>query len=112
MKQLRHSIKVVGPLLALVGVILSVWGTLLMSRQYHPFGTWKLFKHIVRVIRITIFSGRTPAKALIAKASHFADLNVENRIRTLTGLYILALSFAVQTLAAVLILIDAAFPDS
>ena len=40
-----------GPVLTLVGVLLGIWGTLLMCRVYHPFSTWQVIPHLFSVLQ-------------------------------------------------------------
>lgn len=97
-----------GPVLSLIGVILGTWGTLLMCRAYHPFSTWKVIVHLADVMGSLLRGNTAAASQAIKDASEFARVNPENKYRTLTGVYILVFSFALQTIGAILILADLA----
>ena len=36
-----------GPVITLIGGALGAYGTLLMCRPYHPFGTWGVVRHLL-----------------------------------------------------------------
>jgi hypothetical protein len=36
-----------GPVITLIGGVLGAYGTLLMCRPYHPFGTWGVVRHLL-----------------------------------------------------------------
>jgi len=95
-----------GPVLTLVGVVLGMWGTLLMCRPYHPFSTWKVVGHVFHVVSLLLRGNTTAAQQTIANASDFSKVNDENRRLTLAGVYVLVFSFLIQTIGAVLICID------
>ena len=46
------------------------------------------------------------ARQAIRDAEQFSNINPENRYRTVAGVYLLVFSFVVQTIGAVLILLD------
>jgi len=46
------------------------------------------------------------ARQAIRSAEQFSTINPENRYRTVAGVYLLVFSFVVQTIGAVLILVD------
>lgn len=95
-----------GPALTLVGVLLGIWGTLLMCRVYHPFSTWAVIPHLFSVLGKYLLGNVAAAQQALKDASDFSKLNEENRYKTLEGVYLLVVSFFVQTIGAVLILVD------
>jgi len=36
-----------GPIITLLGVVLGAYATLLMCREYHPFGTLAVIRHLL-----------------------------------------------------------------
>jgi len=95
-----------GPVITLLGVVLGAYGTLLMCREYHPFGTWGVFRHLCW-IGGKLATGRTAeVRSALKSASEFGRINPANQNRTLAGVYVLTFSFLVQTVGAVLILLD------
>jgi hypothetical protein len=95
-----------GPVLTLIGVMLGVWGTLLMCRAYHPFKTWQVIRHIIATMMLYGRGRGRAAREEMSDASNFAKLNEENRYRTLEGVYVLVFSFFVQMLGAALVIAD------
>ena len=99
---LRYS----GPVITLVGVVLGAYGTLLMCRPYHPFGTWGVVRHLLWICGRVLAGDTARARQAIRDANDFSTINPENRDRTVAGVYVLVFSFLVQTVGAVLILVD------
>lgn len=95
-----------GPVIGLLGVLLGAWGTLLMCRVYHPFTTWRVLLHLFSVAFRYIVGDRKGARQELKDASEFAAVNQENKYRTLEGVYLLAFSFLVQTVGAALVIVD------
>jgi hypothetical protein len=95
-----------GPIITLVGVVLGAYGTLLMCRPYHPFTTWGVVRHLVWIAGRVLAGDTQAAKQAIRDANEFSTINPENRDRTVAGVYVLVFSFIVQTVGALLILVD------
>jgi len=95
-----------GPLISLVGVVLGAYGTLLMCRPYHPFTNWGVVQHLVWIAGKVLTGNTQAAREAIRDANDFSTINPENRDRTVAGVYVLVFSFIVQTIGAVLILVD------
>lgn len=95
-----------GPAVTLLGVLLGAYGTLLMCREYHPFGTWSVIRHLLWIIRKLVTGKKIEVVFALKTASEFATINPTNHYRTLAGVYVLVFSFLVQTAGAVLILLD------
>jgi len=95
-----------GPIISLVGVVLGAYGTLLMCRPYHPFGTWGVVRHLLWICGKVLTGDIEAAREAIREANEFSTINPENRYRTVAGVYVLVFSFIVQTIGAVLILVD------
>lgn len=95
--------------LSFLGVIVGVWGTLLMSRSFHPYKTWGVISHVMNVAFTAIFKGHKAAEDLNSDAADLV-VNQENHARSLAGLCILVTSFFFQTIGAVLVMIDLAWP--
>jgi hypothetical protein len=97
-----------GPVLTLIGMALGMWGTLLMVRAYHPFSTLRVVVNLLQVLALCLTGRMKQAGQLLEDASRLAEINEENRFRTLVGIYLLVFSFLLQTLGAALIVIDTA----
>ena len=95
---------------ALLGVVVGIVGTLLMTRMYHPYTSTQIFRNIFGVLKRFVLSGRQEAENLLQASSDLGEINKENRARSLFGLYLLICSFFLQTLGAVLGVLDAMLP--
>ena len=92
--------------LTLIGVLLGLVGTYLMTTAYNPFGALGLVWNFFRVAGLVARLQWAKARNLVRDAAFFGELNPENRGRSLAGIYLLFLSFVVQTVAAVLGICD------
>ena len=95
-----------GPVVTLVGGVLGAYGTLLMCRPYHPFGTWGVVRHLLWICGRVLAGDTAATRQAIHDADKFSTINPENRDRTVAGVYVLVFSFLVQTGGAVLIIVD------
>src|SRR5216684_517088 len=96
-------------ILTLLGVIVGVYGTFLMTMQYHPFDRrgWGVAKNFLRVmVRLGTFRWKS-AKVLITKAARFGEVNDEDRALSLTGIYVLSFSFLLQVAGGAFAIADA-----
>lgn len=97
--------------LSLAGVLLGLLGTYLMTSAYHPFGEGGLIKNFFRVVGLALTLRWKQAKDIVTDVVSFGDLNPEDRRKSLTGIYLLFLSFAVQTAVAILGVFDVTHPN-
>jgi len=93
-----------GPILVLLGTLVSVGGSFLMTRFYHPFGPINFARSLRRIIWLVISRQKQTLAKVMAGAPQFA--NDENKARSLAGVYILFSGLAVQSLGAILVLCD------
>lgn len=98
-----------GPIISLLGVLVGAYATLLMCREYHPFGTWGVIGHLLWLAGKAGRGRMNEVRNALKAASEFAEVNRVNRYRSLAGVYVLVFSFFVQTAGAILILIDLRF---
>ena len=98
-----------GPAITLLGVVLGAYATLLMCREYHAFGTWDIVQHLFWICGKLVTGKTEDVRNALKDASEFARINPVNQYRTLAGVYVLVFSFLVQTVGAVLILLDLYF---
>ena len=103
---LRLAIRLGAAAFALLGVVVGVVGTLLMTRMYHPYTSAQIFRNIYGILKTVIVSGMSEAHDLLKASSELGEINKENLARSLFGLYLLILSFVFQTLGAVLGVMD------
>jgi len=103
MKELLHW---AGPIVTLLGVVIGAYATLLMCREYHPFTNGGMIRHLLWLAGRVMAGKAEEVRSALETASAFAESNPVNKTRTLAGVYVLVFSFFVQTLGAVLILVD------
>jgi len=103
MKELLHW---AGPIVTLLGVVIGAYATLLMCREYHPFTNSGMIRHLLWLAGRAMAGKEEEVRSALETASAFAESNPVNKTRTLAGVYVLVFSFFVQTLGAVLILVD------
>ena len=95
-----------GPVITLLGVVVGAYATLLMCREYHPFTNRGMIRHLFWMAGQLILGKREEVRSALLTASAFAHENAANKTRTLAGVYVLVFSFFIQTLGALLIVID------
>lgn len=98
-----------GPAITLLGVVMGAYATLLMCREYHSFGTWNIIRHLFWIVGKVATGQIEDVRSALRSATEFARVNPANQYRTLAGVYVLVISFLVQTVGAVLILFDTYF---
>ncbi len=100
-------IKICAAGLLLLGVLVAVYGTYLMTLAYHPFKTkLDLVKNILRVSWLFATFRFRAAHELVDTVEQFAEVNPEDRTKSLRGIYFLFLSFVLQTAGSILAVID------
>lgn len=97
---------------ALLGVLLGSVGSYLMTSAYHPFAQRELWKAFIRALGFFVTFRFKKALQLISDTVYFAEVNQENKRLSLLGIYILFLSFVVQTVSALLAVIDVAINET
>lgn len=109
---LHAFIHIGGPVIALLGVLVGVAGTLMMSHQYHPFTSFKLLTHSFNIAARLLIKSPEDTRRLMYETSQLSLVNEEDRGRSLFGLYCLIFSFFLQMFGAVLMLIDMLLPQA
>lgn len=110
MRTLRTTVRVSAAIFALLGIVVGVFGTLQMTRMYHPYTSLQVFRNILGVISRWVISGRAEAEALLKTSADLGEINKEDRTRSLFGLYLLILSFVFQSVGAGLAVVDTFLP--
>lgn len=127
LKILHASFSIAGPLVTLAGVIVSVIGTYLLTKWYHPYTEGGFFKHIQEAPFLAMILLQKPARNIpgegpqieapqtekarkrLAKLDRIADLakvNDERRSVSLVGIDLIFIGFVLQGIGAVSSLID------
>jgi len=96
------------PFFSGAGVVLGVYGTYLVTRQYHPFDKAGFARTVARLLILRITRRGDEADRAIKVAIGLAD--PEDRWQTLNGVYYVFLGFVAQVVGSLLWLVDAMLP--
>lgn len=99
---IRVWVQVLGPATTLIGVLLSVSGTYLLTRWYHPFKLKGFLGIVFRVTWLFITGQRDSAIQITRTATKLGRLNREKRAESLIGLYLIFVGFLFQAVGALL----------
>jgi hypothetical protein len=103
---LAFAIKLCAALFSLVGVVLGVVGTYLMTSAYHPFNAQAATYDFLHVVFLFLTFRWKRGLRTIGDAAFFGEVNPEDRRRSLLGIYVLGVSFLFQTAGALLFVVD------
>jgi hypothetical protein len=103
---LRAWIEVGGALFTLIGVVIGVYGTFLMTKFYHPYSFSGFIKSLVNMLGRAITGQQRRNELHVDIAAEFGKLNQEKKGETLSGANWLFVGFFFQTVGAVLAFID------
>jgi hypothetical protein len=103
---LKTWIEIGGALLMLIGVLIGVYGTFLMTKFYHPYGPLGFAVSLTRMLGRTLTGQQKKNEIHADVAAAFADLTPEKKGESLSGASWLFIGFFFQTIGAILTLID------
>jgi hypothetical protein len=92
-----------GFLIASSGSILGMAGALKQANAYYPFKAWPLAGHALKVTVRSIF--RKNVLEEIKTAAKLAEVNSEDRVKSLQGLYWLFCGFLLQLAGSAVLLL-------
>jgi hypothetical protein len=93
-------IQILGPVTTFSGVILSIWGTYLLTRWYHPFKLRGFLQFIFQVTGMFIVGRKVEAIHRTEVATKLGRVNREKRAVSLIGLYLIFVGFIFQGIGA------------
>ncbi|MEP7363109.1 MAG: hypothetical protein ABI972_07630 [Acidobacteriota bacterium] len=93
--------------LSATGATLGIAGTLMQANAYYPFAAKQFVEHMVRVSKTLVTKGYGAAKEEMHVAVKLSEARGEDRARSLTGLYLVAVAFLLQLAGAGLALVAA-----
>jgi hypothetical protein len=99
------AIKMGAAAFLLAGVVVAVYGTYLMTQEFHPFRIGSLVISVVTALFLIVTFQWKSANHLVADIS-LTEVNPQDRSKALKGVYFLFLSFILQTIGAVLAVMD------
>jgi hypothetical protein len=97
---IRTIDQILGPATTLIGVLLSIWGTYLLTHWYHPFEFLDFLKSVLQVTTMYMFGRRDRAMKIVRAATKFGGLNEEKRYESLVGLCFIFVGFVLQAVGA------------
>jgi hypothetical protein len=97
---MKTVIQLVGPLLTLIGCGLSIYGTFLVARSYHPFRAKQFWITILKTLGMTVTFRVHKAIEFIRLAAEIAT-NKEDRAVSLVGYFLIFWGFFFQSLGAI-----------
>ena len=84
---MKAFLEIGGASLTLIGVVVGVYGTYLMTKFYHPYGPLGFTKSIVKMLWRTLFFQSERAKRHNEVAAKFAKLREEDKGESLAGVH-------------------------
>jgi hypothetical protein len=132
-REILHAVfAIAGPLVTLIGVVLSVWGTFLFTEFWHPFTGEDFFVHLkdspilaMTLLRQVLRENREPIRGDASanplppdegerkleelKVTAQLAVNEEKRYASLVGLDMVFVGFALQAIGAISSLADIAW---
>jgi hypothetical protein len=103
---LAFAVKLCAAVSSLIGVVLGVVGTYLMTSAYHPFNAQGVMYDFLHVVFLFLTFRWKRGLRMIGDAAFFGEVNPEDRRRSLLGIYVLGVSFLFQTAGAALFVLD------
>jgi hypothetical protein len=103
---MAFAIKICAAAFTLLGVVIGVVGTYLMTSAYHPFNAPAVTFNFFRVLALFITFQWKKAWDMLGDAAFFGEVNREDRTKSLFGIYVLGVGFLFQTIGAILFVVD------
>ena len=103
---MKGFVHIAAPVATLVGVLVSVIGTYLITQSEHPFSHIEFWKSVAKVLWLLITGRKAAAEELVQTASGVA-MNTKSLAISLFGLYIVFIGFLIQGLGSILWCVDA-----
>src|ERR1700719_4536877 len=100
---MKAWLEVGGALLTLVGVVIGVYGTFLMTKFYHPYAPVGFVVSMVRMLGRILIGQAKRNQEHSDVAAVFAELTPEKKGESLSGAHWLFIGFFLQTIGATLI---------
>jgi hypothetical protein len=98
-QSIRPLLQILGPTMTIVGLIISAWGSFLLTRWYHSFSFIDFLRMVARV-SLFYASGRARTAELEAETMTNLTEKHEERPKSLIGIYFIFSGFLVQAVGA------------
>jgi hypothetical protein len=82
--------------LSAMGACLGIAGALMQANAYYPFAPKQFVEHMLRVVKALLTKGPGAARGAMRVAVKLSEAAGEDRVRSLTGLYLVAVAFLLQ----------------
>ena len=103
---LRGWLEILGAGFSLIGVLIGVYGTYLLTKFYHPYATGGFAKSVMRMLWLKASRRFEEDERKTKVESALGAMRKENKAKSLTGIYWVFIGFIFQTVGALLITID------
>ena len=99
---MKAVLEISGAVLTLIGVVIGVYGTYIMTKFNHPYGPLGFVKSMCRMLWRMIFFQEQKTVRHNAVAAKFAALRPEEKGESLSGIQWVFVGFVLQTIGAAL----------
>ena len=102
----KATVEILAAILSLAGVIVSTHGTYLLTRWYHPFTEGGFVASLRRMMWRKMRGKNEELSRHLRVTTALAKLRPEDKSRSLDGIYWVFVGFVLQTIGALLVLLD------
>lgn len=106
---MKTCLELGGAGLTLLGVIIGVYGTYILTKWTHPLGWWGFNWSVLVMFWNKLTRSEDRITRINEVSTKLAAMSVENKAESLHGLHWVFFGFVLQTLGAVLLAFDAAW---
>jgi len=109
---LRFLVSLGAPAFSVLGILVSAYGTYLITRFFHGMPMWEFAKSATYIAWLYIRRRSEEGKALVGSAASFGEkFGSEDKRESLAGLYVVFAGLALQGVGDVLWVLDAVLPS-
>jgi hypothetical protein len=109
---MKAFLEIGAAVLSLVGVIIGVWGTYLLTKFTHPLGFWAFTVGVIQMFGRKLGGQGEYNKRVHDTAVILSRMRPEDKAESLHGLHWIFFGFILQTLGAVMAAVDAMWVNS
>lgn len=108
---LRFLVSLGAPLLSVIGVAVSAYGTYLVTRWYHALPKLDFARSAIRIAWLFVSGQKETALSLMSSAAELGDkFGAEDKRETLAGVYVIFFGLALQLVGDGLWILDVILP--
>jgi hypothetical protein len=102
----KDSLELAAGIVGLAGVLVSIWGTFLLTRFYHPFGPGSFLRTVAKATLHFMTGRQDKALARARLITKLGAITPEQKAKSLLGVYWIFVGFVLQGVAVALSLGD------